>query len=244
MSEWFEEWFNTDEYLDVYRHRNDVEAKKLVQLILKFVEIQPEAEVLDLACGTGRHSIIFAQKGFNVTAVDLSDKLLCVAKKSAEENKVKIDFIKSDIRNFSVDKKFNVIINLFTSFGYFNDDKENFMLFDIASKYLKKSGYFILDYFNKTYLEQNLVDESKDKFEHCTLIQKRHFENNRVVKDIYINGNGKEKHYVESVRMYSRNELVSGIEKAGLKVKNIFGGFEGEDFDEANSQRIIIIVQK
>ena len=70
-----------------------------------------------------------------------------------------------------------------------------------------------------------MLDESKDNFENCTLIQKRIFENNRVIKDIYINGNGKEKHYVESVRMYSRNELVSGIEKAGLKVKNIFGGF-------------------
>ena len=244
MAEWFEEWFDTDEYLDVYRHRNDAEAKELVKLILRSVDVPNKAEVLDLACGTGRHSIIFAQKGFNVTAVDLSDKLLCVAKKSAEVNKVKIDFIKSDIRNFSVDKKFSLIINLFTSFGYFNDDEENFLLFEISFKYLKEAGYFVLDYFNKTYLEQNLVDESKDKFEHCTLIQKRHIENNRVIKDIYINGNGKEKHYMESVRMYGRDELVLRIEKAGLKIKNIYGGFEGEDFDEANSQRIIIIAQK
>ena len=244
MTEWFEEWFNTDEYLDVYRHRNNAEAKELVKLILRFVDIPVKADVLDLACGTGRHSIIFAKNGFKVTAVDLSEKLLNVAKNTAEDNEVKIDFIKSDIRSFFIDKQFDLVINLFTSFGYFNDDRENFLLFDIASKYLKTSGYFVLDYFNKTYLENNLVRESNDSFEHCTLVQKRHLENNRVIKDIFISRNGEEHHYMESVRMYSKDELVFAIEKAGFKITNIFGGFAAEKFDDMNSQRIIIIAQK
>lgn len=244
MAEWFEEWFNTDEYLDVYRDRNNAEAKELVELILKFININPKGEVLDLACGAGRHSILFAQKGFKVTSVDLSEKLLSVAKRTAEENNVEIDFIKSDLRNFSTDKTFDLVLNLFTSFGYFEDDKENLRLFDIAFKYLKNSGYFVLDYFNKTYLENNLVKESKDNFEHCTLVQKRHIENNRVIKDIFINRNGKNIHFRESVRMFSKKELISAVEDAGFKVSNIFGGFSAEDFDDMNSQRIIIIAQK
>ncbi len=244
MAEWFEEWFNTDEYIDVYRDRNNAEAKELVELILKFININPKGEVLDLACGAGRHSILFAQKGFKVTSVDLSEKLLSVAKRTAEENNVEIDFIKSDLRNFSTDKTFDLVLNLFTSFGYFEDDKENLRLFDIAFKYLKNSGYFVLDYFNKTYLENNLVKESKDNFEHCTLVQKRHIENNRVIKDIFINRNGKNIHFRESVRMFSQKELISAVEDAGFKVSNIFGGFSAEDFDDMNSQRIIIIAQK
>ena len=243
MAEWFEEWFNTDEYLDVYKHRNEAEAKELVDLILGNVNIPLEGEILDLACGTGRHSIIFAQNGFKVTAVDLSEKLLGMAIKTAKENSVKIDFIKSDIRNFSIDKQFNLILNLFTSFGYFNDDKENFLLFDIAFKYLKTSGYFVLDYFNKTYLENNLVKESKDIFEHYTLVQKRYFDDKRVIKDICIDTNGRKKHYTESVKIYSKNELVSRLEKAGLKVRNIYGGFDAKEFDDMNSHRIIIIAQ-
>jgi SAM-dependent methyltransferase len=244
MSEWFEEWFNTDEYLDVYRHRNDADAKELVQLILKFVNLSRSASVLDLACGTGRHAVLFDKRGFKVTAVDLSDNLLRVAKKSAERNKVNIDFLKADLRHFSVSKSFNLIVNLFTSFGYFDSDAENLKLFDTVNKYLSPSGYFVLDYFNKTFIENNLVRESRDNFKHSTLVQKRHIEKKRVIKDIYINRNGTSTHYMESVRMFGREELISAISKAGLQIKNIFGGFKAEAFDEMNSPRIIIIAQK
>ncbi len=244
MAEWFEVWFNTAEYLDVYKHRNEAEAKVLVELILRFVNLSSNADVLDLACGAGRHSILLAEKGFNVTAVDLSENLLKVAKKSAEENNVRVKFIKSDIRNFTIDKPFDLVVNLFTSFGYFKEDKENFKLFEIASKYLKPSGYFVLDYFNTTYITRNLVKDSEDHFENCTLVQKRRIENNRVIKDIYVNKNGTKNHYMESVRMYNKNALISAIEMAGLRIKNIFGGFNAEKFDETNSPRIIIVSQK
>ena len=84
-SEWFKDWFDTDEYLYVYRKRNDEDAKNLVELILNNVEMRPHDNILDLACGTGRHSILFAEKGYVVMAVDLSKNLLAIAQKSAEE---------------------------------------------------------------------------------------------------------------------------------------------------------------
>lgn len=244
MKEWFKDWFNTEEYLNVYRHRNDAEARQLVELILKETGLPRQSSVLDLACGAGRHSILFAQKGFRVTAVDLSDKLLGVAKKTAEDNEVKINFVKSDIRHFSISEKFNLVVNLFTSFGYFESDEENFKLFDIAHSHLLEEGYFVLDYFNSAYLRKNLVEESTDDLNNFKLIQKRRIENKRVIKDIFIRKDGTEEHYCESVRMYSRDELVNVIERSGMKIKNIFGGFGGEDFDERNSQRIIIITRK
>jgi cyclopropane fatty-acyl-phospholipid synthase-like methyltransferase len=244
MGEWFEDWFNTDEYLEVYQHRNEADARELVQLILKSVNLSKNASVLDLACGAGRHSIFFAKRGYKVTAVDLSDNLLRVAKKSAERNKVSIDFLKADLRHFSTNRNFDLIVNLFTSFGYFESDAENLKLFETVDKYLNPAGYFVLDYLNKTFIENNLVKESRDNLKHCSLVQKRHFEKNRVTKDIYINRNGTIAHYKESVRMFSREELISAIGKAGMKIRNIFGGFKSEEFDEMNSQRIIIIAQK
>jgi len=70
MTEWFEDWFNTEEYLNVYRHRNEEDAKNLFDLIIKNVLLEKGSKVLDLACGAGRHSILFAKNNFDVTAVD------------------------------------------------------------------------------------------------------------------------------------------------------------------------------
>ncbi|HKI78293.1 MAG TPA: class I SAM-dependent methyltransferase [Ignavibacteriaceae bacterium] len=244
MADWFKDWFNTDEYLNVYRHRNEAEAKQLVNLIIESIDLPKDSQVLDLACGAGRHSILFALNGYNVTAVDLSDKLLDVAEKSALENNVKIHFIKSDIRKFDSDKRFDLVINLFTSFGYFDNDSENFRLFTLANKLLNPNGFFVLDYLNKLYTENNLVGESIDKYNHKEIIQRRHIENQRVIKNIIIRENGDERSYSESVRMYSKEELTNAITASGLVIENIFGGFDGEKFDEEKSQRIILIAKK
>lgn len=244
MSDWFEDWFNTKEYLEVYSHRNNSEAKELVRIILESVQIPKHGSVLDLACGAGRHSVLFAQKGYDVTAVDLSHNLLHVAKETARENKVNIEFIQSDIRYFSPGKKFDLIVNLFTSFGYFDTDAENFKLFKIAGKYLNNSGYFVLDYLNRTFIENNIVKESSEKLGEGEIIQKRSIVGDRVIKEILIKQNGSSMNYRESVRLYSDTELIEAISNEGLKIKHVFGEFNGEVFDKDNSKRIIIIASK
>ena len=89
-SEWYKDWFNTDEYLLVYKHRDRSEAEILKNLVLKNVEREKVKLVLDMACGSGRHAISFAQAGFDVTAIDLSENLLNVAKSNAEKEKVNV----------------------------------------------------------------------------------------------------------------------------------------------------------
>lgn len=244
MAEWFEEWFNTEEYLDVYRHRNEAEAAKLVELILNNVSIQPGSDIIDFACGAGRHSIIFAEKGFNVTALDLSPNLLNIARKRAAELNLKINFINADLRNFCITSKFDMAVNLFTSFGYFENDEENFSLFSNASGVLNENGYFVIDYFNAKYIADNLVFHSEDLINGKKIIQEREIIGNRVIKKIIIGTNGTTKRYTESVRLYSDMELISAIEKSGLKVLNIFGNFNGSKFDLNSSPRIIIISGK
>ncbi len=244
MAEWYEDWFNTEEYLNVYRHRNEEDAKKLVKLILRNVDLNPGAKVLDMACGAGRHSILFAQEGFHVTAVDLSENLLKVAKCAAEDSGVKVDFVESDLRYYSVSTKFGLIINLFTSFGYFESDEENFVLFNVAYNQLMENGYFVFDYFNPRYIKNNLVPETEEDLGISKVVQQRKIEGNRVVKKITINKNGSEKHYHESVRMYEINELKSEFEKTGFTIQKIFGDFHGKEFDLETSPRIIIIARK
>ena len=244
MKEWFEDWFNTEEYRNVYKHRNENDAKELVELILENTDIPRDGKVLDLACGPGRHSILFAQKGYKVSAVDLSKNLLKVALDSAVKSNVKVNFIEADLRNLCIKPKFDLVVNLFTSFGYFEDDKENFKLFGRAFYFLNDNGYFVLDFFNKDYLQKNIVAKSEGYIDRSRIIQERKIEGERVIKKITILNNGNEKHFMESVRMYSKDELITEIEKRGFKVEKVFGGVRGRTFDLETSQRIIIIARK
>lgn len=196
MAEWFEVWFNTEEYLKVYRHRNEAEAEKLVNLILGNINIKSGSDVIDLACGAGRHSILFAEKGFSVTAVDLSAHLLNVAKRRAIEQGLKINFVNADLRYFCIASKFDLVMNLFTSFGYFESDEENFSLFSTAFELLKNNGNFVLDYFNTDFVRKNFIPYSEEIIGGEKVIQERKIVGNRVIKNIKIARNGTSKKYM------------------------------------------------
>ncbi|PIW69842.1 MAG: hypothetical protein COW08_05005 [Ignavibacteriales bacterium CG12_big_fil_rev_8_21_14_0_65_30_8] len=244
MAEWFESWFESQEYLTLYKHRDEKEARLLVKSILSIINIKKEAKVLDLACGAGRHSIEFAKKGFAITAVDLSKNLLDTARKNAEALNVNIDLIRADLRQFKIETKFDLVLNLFTSFGYFDTDEENFKIFKTAYNHLKEDGFFVFDYFNKIYLEKNLINESVLPFEKGKIIQKRKIVDGRVVKDIIIQKNGMENVFQESVKIYGKEELIENLKKLNFNILNIFGSFDKAEFDENLSDRIIIIAQK
>jgi SAM-dependent methyltransferase len=244
MSEWFEEWFNTEEYLNVYRHRNDADAEKLVDLVLENINLNKNADIIDLACGSGRHSILFAERGYNVTAVDLSENLLNVARATVSDLGLNINFVNGDLRNFCITSKFDLAVNLFTSFGYFETDDENFSLFSNAFSLLKDNGYFVIDYFNSSYLRNHLVPHSEDIINGKIVIQERRIMGNRIIKDILISKNSKRKSFRESVRMYSESELIQAIRNNGFRIHKELGDFDGSKFDLNSSERIIIIAGK
>lgn len=244
MPNWFEEWFDTEEYLNVYRHRNEEDAKNLFNLINKNILLEKGSKVLDLACGAGRHSILFAKNGFDVTAVDISNNLLNVARKTANELALNINFIKSDLRKLNLNEKFHLILNLFTSFGYFESDDENEEIIKFASEHLLDNAYFVIDFFNIIYLKKNIIPVSYDKIEDGIIKQERVFEGNRILKKITITKKNDVKYYYESVRTYSKDELITLIIKNGLRIQNIIGNYLGVEFEEINSPRVIIIAKK
>jgi cyclopropane fatty-acyl-phospholipid synthase-like methyltransferase len=244
MPNWFEEWFDTEEYLNVYRHRNEEDAKNLFNLINKNILPEKGSKVLDLACGAGRHSILFAKNGFDVTAVDISDNLLNVARKTANELSLNISFIKSDLRELHFTEKFHLILNLFTSFGYFESDDENEEIIKFASEHLLNNAYFVIDFFNIVYLKNNIIPVTYDKIEDGIIKQERVFEGNRIVKKITITKKNDVKYYYESVRTYSKDELITLIIKNGLRIQNVIGNYLGVEFEEINSPRVIIIAKK
>jgi cyclopropane fatty-acyl-phospholipid synthase-like methyltransferase len=242
--EWFKHWFNSKEYLKVYKHRDEKEAEELVELVLNNISLRENGNVLDLASGFGRHAILFAKRGFNVTAVDLSESLLSIAKDNVKSEGVDINFVHSDIRQFQPDLHYDLIVNLFTSIGYFEKDEENYFILRKVYDLLADNGFFVLDYFNKNFVVKNLVAQTVDEIDDGTITQNRFIEGERIVKEITIERKGKVNKFHESVRMFSSEELLNMLEKLGFNKLNIFGDFRGNPFELETSPRIIIIVNK
>ncbi len=237
---WYEKWFSNKYYIEIYRHRDEKEARDIINLFQRNVHLPSEAKVLDVCCGAGRHSIELARRGYAVTGFDLSEYLVSQAKESlsaAEEKGLKVEFLISDMKEFSFDKQFDVAINIFTSFGYFESDEENFKVFSNVEKSLKSGGYFVFDFINADNLKKTLVASSEDEFDGEKVIQKRYIENGFVYKDIFI---GSEK-YTERLKLYSKVELEKALMDAGLEPVELFGDYYGNSFMKEESKRVIFI---
>lgn len=241
---WYKEWFNSENYIKVYKHRDESEAVRLIDLIVCNVNLKNNVSVLDMACGAGRHAIEFAKKGFNVTAVDLSSRLLNEAKKNAVNAEVNIEFVLSDILEFETELKFDLAANLFTSFGYFEQDDENYKIIQKAYNLLQKDGYFVLDYFSKEYLIKNLRPTTVFSENGSKIIQKRALTRDRIVKKITIEKDDSNEEFYESVRLFTYEEIIEMIKKTGFKISSEFGDYFGTEYDLKNSARLIVIAKR
>ena len=241
---WYKDWFNSENYLKVYKHRDESEAERLVGLIEKKINLKPQSSVLDMACGAGRHAIAFAKKGFKVTAVDLSQRLLAEAKKNAISAGVDIDFVLSDILEYETNQLFDLAVNLFTSIGYFEDDEENYAVIKKANSLIKEGEFFVLDYFNKNFLLKNLVPTSIISENGLKITQNRSISGNRVVKKIIIEKDGSIEEFYESVRLFSFDEIKSIVRLAGFNIIREVEDFYGNTFEKETSPRLILFAKK
>ena len=241
---WYKDWFNSENYLRVYSHRDQTEAERLVELIAKSLNLKANSSVLDMACGAGRHAVTFAKSGFKVTAVDLSQRLISEAKKNANQEGVELDFVLSDILEYETSKKFDLVVNLFTSIGYFENDEENYAVIKKAFNVLNQGGYFVLDYFNKDFLLKNLIPTTVFSENGMKITQNRAIEKTRIVKKITIANNGSSEEFYESVRLYSFEEISDYIKKAGFTIIKQYGDYFGNNYESETSPRLIIFAMK
>jgi SAM-dependent methyltransferase len=243
MAEWFEDWFASDQYLNVYKHRDESDAKKLLGLISKHIPISKENLILDAACGAGRYTKLLRKNGFKAFGFDLSLPLLKKAKQDLSELTTNNIYFRADIRSVGLKKKFDLILNVFTSFGYFESDEENFSFIHSSTNYLKNRGYFVFDYFNKCYLINNLIPVSERKIDNYYIKEKRRIEGKRVVKEIELENDGQTNQFIESVALYSANEIQNEFKSAGYKLIRRFGDYDGSEYEDQSSQRLIMMLQ-
>ncbi len=241
VTNWYENWFG-NEYLTVYAHRDEDEARQLVQLILTYINLDKNAKIIDLCCGQGRHVFLFAREGFEVFGFDLSRTLLQVAKYKKDQSNNAF-FIQADMRYIPAMHSFDFLLNLFTSFGYFETDIENKTVFQQFHQVLKTGGYFVFDYFHTPYIVANLERYQSEQIGDLTVEQERFIEGSRVQKIIRLNRQGKQSTFYESVKMYKPDQILKMMEETSLSVRYIFGDYKGSPLSE-DSERIIIIGQK
>ena len=239
--DWFESWFDTEWYHTLYSDRNDDEAQIFISNLLEHLAPEQHTEILDLACGKGRHSLQINEMGYHVWGVDLSKQSIAQAAKQANET---LHFEEHDMREVFKPNHFDFILNLFTSFGYFNSNEDNLNVMQSVCEGLKENGIFVLDFLNAKKVKSNLIGFEEVVKGNITFSINRSIENNVIVKIIGFKDGGKSLQFEERVTAFELDDLKTLFEPFNLKIQEIFGNYNLDPFDEASSDRLILIAKK
>ena len=239
--EWFESWFDSPYYHLLYKNRDHHEAQVFIDHLIQFLNPSPQARFLDLACGRGRHSVYLNQKGFDTTGVDLSPQSIEFARQFESSS---LRFAVHDMRKVYQQEQFDVIFNLFTSFGYFDDPSENIKVIHAVREGLVKGGIFAFDFLNAEPVKLNLEPEEHKTLDGITFHIKKELVDNTIVKHIRFSDQQVEFRHQERVTAFSSDELHGMFESEGLKVLNCFGDYDLQPYVQSKSPRLILIAQK
>ncbi|MBU5673140.1 class I SAM-dependent methyltransferase [Paenibacillus brevis] len=243
---WYEKSFGED-YLLIYKHRNQQEANYFVKMIMGWLKLPLGSQILDLCCGAGRYALALADAGYHVTGVDLSPVLLRKAKEADLDRHVR--WVEGDMRALPEDgtftECFDAVVNLFTSFGYFETDDEQFNVLMQIRRGLKPGGRFVIDVINAKYIQDTFVPFSQRKENDMLISERRWVQNSFVNKEIVIEKAGSHpRTYTERVKLYSLEVLGAMLQDAGLVLDKVYGGYGGESYDERCSPRMILLGER
>jgi SAM-dependent methyltransferase len=239
-SEWFRQWFGSRYYDLLYSHRNEEEAEQFISRLTALLQLPAQADVLDLACGKGRHSIYLHSLGYQVKGIDLSEKSIAFAKQFEADH---LSFEIADMRFFELNKSFDSIVNLFTSFGYFNDIDDNLLVLQRVKKHLKPGGLFVLDYFNSELVEKNAHQSYTTTKEGIEFHITKGIEGDFVVKHITVVDELHTLEFEERVQLLKVEQLKTMIQTAGLTPIETYGNYSLGTFIPGESERLIIIAR-
>ncbi|WP_282941225.1 class I SAM-dependent methyltransferase [Paenibacillus sp. RC67] len=241
MSDWYRKSFG-DDYLLVYKHRDMRGAYDEVKRMIEWLQLPQQSSVLDLCCGMGRHSMALRDFGYKVTGVDLSGVLLMEANKLNVDNEVR--FLQGDMRDVPLTETFDAVVNLFTSFGYFEHDEENERVLREMYRLLapEGKGKFIIDFMNPDFVEEHLVPFSSRTEGSITIEETRRIEDGFVRKTIVVKEpEMEERTYLEQVKLYPLESFMKMLDRSGLEVSHVYGDYNASDYDRNESKRMIFV---
>ncbi len=241
MQDWFTAWFNTPYYHLLYKDRDHAEARNFIDRLIRRINLPQGSKVLDLACGKGRHSLQLSNNGFQVIGIDLSPESIAEAELSSKDG---LDFFVHDMRELYWSEHFDLVVNLFTSFGYFHNEADDQKTISSVAEALKANGIFVLDFLNAVKVKNNLVRYEEKTLEGIRFQISRELSDGMIVKKIHIIDGDIELDFREEVDALEYSHLVRYFAVAGLELVDTFGNYQLDDFDEETSDRLILMAKK
>jgi SAM-dependent methyltransferase len=220
-------------------------APEEVDNLIDLVDIEPNANVLDLCCGPGRHLLEFARRGFSVTGVDRTKKYLEDARKSAEKEGLKAEFVQKDMRKFRKPQTFDLAVNLLTSFGFFEDQRDDEKVAKNVFASLREGGAFVIEMMGKEILARIFRERDWQEVNGAIWMEER-----KVSKDwswmenrwILLKG-GQTHEFRFSLRPYSAAELTRLLTECGFAETEVYGNLAGAPYDH-KAQRLVVVAHK
>ncbi|MDN4166054.1 class I SAM-dependent methyltransferase [Cytophagales bacterium LB-30] len=240
-TEWFGQWFNSPYYHILYQHRDEKEAQHFIDTLQAALLFQPGDRVMDLACGKGRHSIYLHSKGMEVWGLDLSEQNIAYAQRFASEG---LHFVQHDMREVYQKETFQCIFNLFTSFGYFDDEADNLAAIKAMYQSLKPGGCALIDFLNPHVVINRLVPEEVKLLDGIEFHIQRSFENGFIRKRIWLEDQGTQHQFEERVRAISYEDFLHYFEQAGFTLSQVWGDYQLNAFQKESSERMIFLIKK
>lgn len=237
--DWFSDWFNTPYYHTLYKHRNDVDAQFFMQNIVSHLQLPKTAHILDLPCGKGRHSIYLNSLGYKVSGGDLSENSIKHAKQFESDT---LNFQVWDMRK-PVQQKYDAIFNLFTSFGYFDDDKDDLAVLRGMKNGLKEDSLLVLDFINVIKAVNDMVVKETKEIDGITFAIERELRAGFIQKSISFFAEDTYHTYTEKVKYITVEKMKLYFKEVGLEIINIFGDYKLNSFKGLESDRLILIAK-
>ena len=245
---WYVEFFAKD-YLDIYgRSFTPDRAAREAAFAQRALSLKPGDEVLDLACGQGRHAVLLAKAGLQVTGLDLQADYLDMAKESARAAGVSIGTVRADMRMIPFDARFDAIMNMFTAFGYLESEDDDMEVLRQVAKALKPGGRFLLDMINREWVVDNYIqNEWRSEPDGSLVLEHRELDlmtSRNHVSFTIVSPDGKRRESVgHNARLYTLTEMRRSMERAGLEVTATYGGYEGDPYT-ITTRRMIVVARK
>jgi SAM-dependent methyltransferase len=245
-------WYDNDEFWEcfapkIFQKEKWDNAPMEVEKVVALLQLKRGASILDLGCGTGRHSLELARQGFQVVGIDRTAMFLKEARTRAATEKLKVQFMEADMRTFASPEKFDAIVNLFTSFGYFEDPEDDRRVIKNVFVSLKPGGKFLIDIVGKEVFARMISFREQEWFENegvFYLQETKPIDNWRRVQGRWIRfKNNEKKEFTITHQLYSGSELLSLLHEAGFKPVNLFGELIGTPYDQT-ARRLIAVAIK
>ncbi|HLF78823.1 MAG TPA: class I SAM-dependent methyltransferase [Dehalococcoidia bacterium] len=247
-SPWYQAFYGRD-YLEIYDfYLTSERTAQELAFIQKTLALQPGQRLLDLCSGHGRHAIPLAQTGLKVAGIDQSLEYLKMATASARDQKVNVANLHGDMRYLPFGPCFDAAINVFSSFGYLENEAEDAMVLRSVAKVLKPGGPFLIDLISREWVLRNYVESDWHEGSDGTLyLERRGFdfvESREHVTFLAIAPDGSRREIPgHHIRLYTLRELVGMLDAAGLRFEQAYGGFDGQPYS-VDTRRMIVLARK